>query len=65
MKKRMFILLLVFILVFSFALTVFADNDKGATVNLDEGELYLPKPAKDNAPCHTPPANNPIDVAGA
>ncbi len=67
MTKRLFILLLVFTLVFSFALTVFADagGDKEATVDLEEDELYLPKPAKETPPDHTPPANNPIDVAGA
>ncbi len=63
--KRMCILLLVFILVFSFALTVFADSNDGATVDLEEGKLYVPQPAKENASDHTPPANNPIDVAGA
>ncbi|GEM_PF-1664583 len=67
MKKRLIILLLVLILVFSFALNVFAKNNgnKGADVRLEEGELHLPEHVKDNVPSHTPPYNNPIDVAGA
>ncbi len=63
MKKKLFILLLVFVMVFSFALAALANN--GAKVDLDEQKLYLPEQVKDKTPAHTPHHNNPIDVAGA
>ena len=67
MKKRLVILLLVFTFVFSFAISVFTNEagNKGPTVDLEERKLDLSAPPKKNIPGHTPPARNPIDVAGA